>query len=47
MKRIPSALVKPLVEAALDQPSPTKELRTILQMVLEWGEHEDRRTLPE
>ncbi|KKL87636.1 hypothetical protein LCGC14_1932740 [marine sediment metagenome] len=35
-------LVRYLVEAALDQPNPSRELRDILQMVLEQGEHRDR-----
>lgn len=42
MKRIPISLARLLVEACLDQPSPTKDLRDILQMVLEQGEHKDR-----
>ena len=45
MKRIPSSFLWLLVEKVLDQPSPTKELRDTLQLVLEHGEHPDRRTL--
>ena len=39
---IPADLVRELVEKALDQPKPTKELQSILQTVLEQGEHRDR-----
>jgi len=42
LKFIPARLVRNLVEEALDQPRPTKELQSILQMILEVGKHRDR-----
>ena len=42
LKFIPAELVRELVEEALDQPKPTRKLQSILQMVLEQGEHRDR-----
>ena len=44
MKHIPIALIRELIEAALNQPSPTPELQGALQPVLKCGEHKDRLT---
>ena len=42
MKYIPKVLVVDLVEAALDQPQPSKELEDALRVILETAEHPDR-----
>ena len=39
---IPADLVRELVEKALDQPKPTRELQSTLQVILQMGEHRDR-----
>ena len=44
MKIVPLALVRRLVEAALDQPKPTRSLDQSLQAVLAHGDHPDKLT---
>lgn len=42
LKRVPIELFRLLVDKALDQPRPTRDLQSTLQMILEQGEHKDR-----
>ena len=42
--RIPHSLVRLLVEKCLDQRKPSKGLVQALQVVLDYGDHPDRRT---